>query len=270
MQEKTKFYIAVDCEGLACTVGEGAGSLGTGKNYEFACKQATREACATARALFDCGATDVIVWDAHGTGVNLDYDAFDPRCTFVHGSGHKGRFVGLDESFAAVLFIGYHAKSGQMNAVLSHTYSFVAVEYYKINGEEVGELAVDAAYAGEKGVPVLFCASDDVCIAEAKSLFGEILTVQTKTSLSRTSALSKHPLAVCDEIYDTLVQALREGNIYCTIKPYCFAKPVVVELRYKNIEHPATLVLFDRDGAPFARPDAYTRIGVLDKISDLL
>ena len=45
-----KFYIAVDCEGPACVVGEPGKGLGSGENYRFACLQATREANAAARA----------------------------------------------------------------------------------------------------------------------------------------------------------------------------------------------------------------------------
>ena len=82
-----KFYIAVDCEGPACVVGEPGKGLGSGENYRFACLQATREANAAARALFDAGAQEVVVWDAHGTGVNLQYDLLDPRCRILLGSG---------------------------------------------------------------------------------------------------------------------------------------------------------------------------------------
>ena len=88
-----KYYIAVDCEGVACAVGARGEGLGTGKNYEFACLQATREANAAAKALFDAGAEEVMIWDAHGRGVNLQYDLLDKRCRILLGAGHKGRFV---------------------------------------------------------------------------------------------------------------------------------------------------------------------------------
>lgn len=115
-----KFYIAVDCEGPACVVGEPGKGLGSGENYRFACLQATREANAAARALFDAGAQEVVVWDAHGTGVNLQYDLLDPRCRILLGSGHRGRFAGMDKSYTAVLFIGYHARENTSRAVLAH------------------------------------------------------------------------------------------------------------------------------------------------------
>ena len=133
-----KFYIAVDCEGPACVVGEPGKGLGSGENYRFACLQATREANAAARALFDAGAQEVVVWDAHGTGVNLQYDLLDPRCRILLGSGHRGRFAGMDKSYTAVLFIGYHARENTSRAVLAHTFCSTAFQYYKLDGKEAG------------------------------------------------------------------------------------------------------------------------------------
>ncbi len=42
--EKKRFYIGVDCEGVACAVGVPGQNLGDGCNYTFAARQATREA----------------------------------------------------------------------------------------------------------------------------------------------------------------------------------------------------------------------------------
>lgn len=78
MEHKGRFFIGVDCEGVACVVGEPQKGLKDSINYPFAARQATLEADAAARALFDCGAKEVIVWDNHGNGVNLDYDLLDP------------------------------------------------------------------------------------------------------------------------------------------------------------------------------------------------
>lgn len=143
--------------------------------------------------MFDAGAQEVVVWDAHGTGVNLQYDLLDPRCRILLGSGHRGRFAGMDKSYTAVLFIGYHARENTSRAVLAHTFCSTAFQYYKLDGKEAGELAIDAAYAGELGVPVLFCAGDDACVAEAVLLFPGLAAVVTKEALSWTSALSRHP-----------------------------------------------------------------------------
>ena len=261
-----KFYIAVDCEGPACVVGEPGKGLGSGENYRFACLQATREANAAARALFDAGAQEVVVWDAHGTGVNLQYDLLDPRCRILLGSGHRGRFAGMDKSYTAVLFIGYHARENTSRAVLAHTFCSTAFQYYKLDGKEAGELAIDAAYAGELGVPVLFCAGDDACVAEARALFPGLAAVVTKEALSWTSALSRHPQAVCDDIYRTVRAAVPGAG---TLVPYCMPGPLSVEIRYKRMGDAARAALTDRNGHPFAQPDPFTRSGVVDGVSAL-
>ena len=72
-----KFVVAVDLEGLACVVGAYGRGLAESRDYEFAALQGTREASAAVNALFDNGANDVIVWDCHGTGVNLKYGMLD-------------------------------------------------------------------------------------------------------------------------------------------------------------------------------------------------
>lgn len=51
-----RFYIAVDLEGIACVIGEyGKGLALDTPGYIYAKKQATREANAAAKALFDGG-----------------------------------------------------------------------------------------------------------------------------------------------------------------------------------------------------------------------
>jgi D-amino peptidase len=164
-----KFYIAVDCEGPACVVGEPGKGLGSGENYRFACLQATREANAAARALFDAGAQEVVVWDAHGTGVNLQYDCW----THVPsaGSGHRGRFAGMDKSYTAVLFIGYSCAENTSRAVgPPSVHRSNIIKWRKRRGS-----LIDAAYAGSWAL-VLFWGT---------------------TRCARPVAVS--PLPVCDE-----------------------------------------------------------------------
>lgn len=263
---RNKYYIAVDCEGVACAVGAPGVGLGDGENYKFARLQATREANAAARALFEADAAEVTIWDAHGTGVNLDYDALDTRCRIVLGAGHRGRFVGLDENYAAVLFIGYHAMEGTQDAVLAHTFSSGTYQFYKLAGKPVGELEIDAAFAGSRGVPVLFCASDDKCVSEAHRAFGPIASVITKQSLSWNSSVSRHPAAVCEDIYRTVLLAAQEGP---QAAPYALPEPLEAEIRFQRMDQAAQAALTDRHGRPFAFVDAFTRKGVVASVREL-
>ena len=118
----------------------------------------------------------------------------------------------------------------------------------------------------ELGVPVLFCAGDDACVAEARALFPGLAAVVTKEALSWTSALSRHPQAVCDDIYRTVRAAVPGAG---TLVPYRMPGPLSVEIRYKRMEDAARAALTDRNGHPFAQPDPFTRSGVVDGVSAL-
>lgn len=113
---------------------------------------------------------------------------------------------------------------------------------------------------------MLFCAGDDACVAEARALFPGLAAVVTKEALSWTSALSRHPQAVCDDIYRTVRAAVPGAG---TLVPYCMPSPLSVEIRYKRMEDAARAVLTDRNGHPFAQPDPFTRSGVVDGVSAL-
>ena len=248
-----KFVVSVDCEGLACVVGAPGGMLNDHKsNYEFACKQGAREADAAARALFDAGATEVIVVDAHGSGVNLQYDLIDKRCDISLGSNTDPRLAAVTKDTAGMLLIGYHARDNTPDAVIAHTYSSMTYQWMKANGREVGEIAVDAAVCGELGVPVIFVSSDDKGVAEAKSFLPWVETVTTKRALGYNAAISKHPLRVLDEIYAGARRAVeRRGEM----ELFTFASPVTFELRYKRIEGAQAR---SRDHSGWERVDAYT------------
>ena len=110
--QKKKFVISVDGEGLACVVGDPTNGLSGSANYPFAVEEAVREVNAAAKALFDHGAEEVIVWDSHGMGVNIAYEKLDSRCKILLGLGHQTRFPLLDDSFGGVLLLGYHSCAG--------------------------------------------------------------------------------------------------------------------------------------------------------------
>lgn len=265
--KKTRFMVAVDCEGVTCAVGKPGGTLNDSDNYAFVQQQATREADAAARALFNAGATQVIVCDYHHSGINLDYMQLDIRCDILLGSGHRERLPTIDDSFGGVLFIGYHSRDNTAKAVMAHTYSSMTYQSYTINGVEVGEMEIDAAYAGQYGVPVIFAASDDITVSQAKAAFPWAETVITKRSLSHNSALSKHPKRVCDDIYKGVTAACERLD---TMQPFTFAEPLEVAIRFKRMDAAQNARLFDRHGEPFALSDPFTRSGTIASIRNLL
>jgi D-amino peptidase len=257
-----KYIVAVDMEGVACVVGEANKALGETSNYEYARKQGTRETNAAVKALFDSGAEQVIVWDNHGGRLNLHYDELDERCDLLIGRDVKHRWEVLDETFAGVLLIGYHAMDNTEDAVLCHTFNSRAFTWMKVNDEEVGEMAIDGAVAGEYGVPVIFVASDDKGTAEAKKFMPWIETVTTKTGLGRNTALSKHPNRVVDEIYKGTRKAVERLS---EMKPFTFENPLSLKINFKRIEDCENMV---KSNNHWTKLEAFVAERICKKITD--
>lgn len=227
-----KFMIAVDCDGPACVVGEPGKSLSYSRDMPFAAGQATRETNAAAKALFDSGATNVVVWDNHGMGANLLFDRLDRRCEVLLGAGFGRRFPMLDNSYVGVLMIGYHAMEGTADAILAHTYSPNAYREISVNGQPVGEIALDASVAGALGVPLIFLASDVKGCEEGRRFMPWIETVATKQGFGRNCALSKHPAVAEEEIYAGVRKAV---DALDRMQPFVFELPAMVEIRFKKL-----------------------------------
>ncbi|NLV91698.1 MAG: M55 family metallopeptidase [Firmicutes bacterium] len=257
-----KFMVAVDLEGVACVVGSPNKTLTDSPDFEFARKQATKEADAAARALFAAGAQQVIVWDNHGSSLNLLYDQLDRRCDLVVGVDALHRWPGLDESFSGVLMIGYHPMDNTVDGVLAHTFSSVAYQYIKINGVEVGEIAIDGAMAGERGVPLIFVASCDKGVTEAKKFMPWVETVTTKKGLGRNLALSMHPDRAAEAIYSGVERAVKG---LAAMEPFTFAQPMTMQIRHKRLEGAQQLA---RSQTGWRLLDPYTTEKDLAKLSD--
>jgi D-amino peptidase len=247
-----RFFVAVDAEGLACVFGERGQSLNGGRDLEFAKQEATREASAVARGLFTAGAEEVVVWDNHNGSLNLRYDELDERCLVLGGVGDERRMSIIGEGYDGVVFLGYHAMEGTIDGILAHSYSSVTYQYMKVNGREVGELAIDGAIAGAAGVPVIMVASDRAGCAEAAAFFPWAALVETKRGLGRNMALSKSPARVQAELEET---ASRAAAAITQMKPFTFDTPVTFEVRYQRADAAEAKSRSDRR---YRRLDAFT------------
>lgn len=169
------------------------------------------------------GAT-IDVWDGHGTGGLRESDLDDARYL------GEGRPYFEMEAYDAMAFVGQHAMAGSPNAPLCHTYSSLAIDYYKLNGTFVGEFACRALLAGIQGVPTVFLSGDDKATLEARQFVPEIETVATKRGSGHESAEHRDPETVRAEIRRSAAAAVdRIGEIppYTGLKP-----PYTLEARY--------------------------------------
>ena len=83
-----------------------------------------------------------------------------------------GMMEGIDSTFGAVIFIGYHASTSSTTGVRAHTMSSALLTRIAINGTSMSEAGVNAAIAAEYGVPVVMITGDDQIVAESKQRFG--------------------------------------------------------------------------------------------------
>jgi D-amino peptidase len=229
--EKLKVYISVDMEGVAGVVTADQLIPG-GFEYERFRHFMTDETLAAVRAAKEAGAGEIVVSDSHGNGENLLIEEFPKDVRIVRAwPRHGGMMAGLDSSFNAAIFIGYHASTTNLNGVRAHTFSSAHYTRVTLNGNAVTEGEFNAAYAGAKGVPIIFASGDDAAVQEIKSRLGNIETVDTKKSLSFHSAETLTPAASCEKILAGVKSALGRLREF---KPYVIKTPVTLEITFKN------------------------------------
>ncbi len=155
-----KVYISVDMEGVAGVVTADQ-LLPSGFEYERFRRFMTDEAVAAVRGAQAAGATEVVVSDSHGNGESLLIELFPKDVRIVRSWPRHGEMMaGLDSSFAAALFVGYHASTTNPQGVRAHTISSAHFTRVALNGTAVTEAELNAAYAGALGVPVVFISGD--------------------------------------------------------------------------------------------------------------
>src|SRR6058998_615484 len=193
----------------------------------------TAEANAAIEGALAAGATQVVVNDSHWFMRNLLAEELNPAAELLSGDPKPRSMVeGIDGGFDTALFIGYHARAGTPNAILDHTYAD-RIHEVRLNGRPVGELGINAAYAGAHGVPVALVSGDAALAAEAKDLLGETVTaVVVKQAVSRHAAQSVAPAVACRMIREGVAQALKRQHT-----PFVVGPPVTIEVDFAMTIH---------------------------------
>ncbi|MHB1192660.1 MAG: M55 family metallopeptidase [Longimicrobiales bacterium] len=225
-----KVFISVDMEGIAGLVNADETSQ-TGSDYGYFRRLMSLEANAAVLGAFDAGASEVVVRDAHGSARNILPDLLDPRAKLIRdwSGGPKVMMEGIDESFGAVVFIGYHAKAGTADAIIDHTSTGNVVDF-ALNGRSIPEAGYNGLIAGRFGVPVVFAAGDQALCGQVKELYGDIPTVATKRGIGE-AAETLIPEASQARIREGVAQAVRDRATY---KPFTLTPPYTLVLKLKT------------------------------------
>ena len=255
-QQNLKVYISVDMEGICGVVNSDHVST-TGSDYGRAREWMTEEANAAILGALDAGATEIVVNDSHGGMRNILIEKLHPEADLISGSPKAlSMMEGIDETYDAVIFIGYHARMGTMNAILDHTMSSSRIYNVFMNGKIMNEASMNAAIAGYYGVPVVFVAGDKAVTEQVHELIGKNIEVAAvKEGVGRQAARN----VSLERARKMIREGVRRGIENRQRMPvYKLDSPVTLEMEFLRSDMTDNLILIPGVKRISARKVTYT------------
>ncbi|MBF4692329.1 M55 family metallopeptidase [Fusibacter ferrireducens] len=176
-----KVFLSTDIEGV-CGTTRAEEVLSGQLSYTASTKQMTQEVNAACIGAKNAGATHIVVKDSHELGTNIDPNGLIEDAVLIRGWSGTPEFMmyGLDDSFDAAIYIGYHSAAMVQGNPLSHTANGRKIVETKLNGEIFSEFTLCMYTAAYYGVPSVFISGDKVLCEAAKSQVPNISTVAVK------------------------------------------------------------------------------------------
>jgi D-amino peptidase len=229
-QPGLRVFVSADMEGIWGVV-HGNQTSASSPEYSAARKWMAEDVNAVAAGLFEAGATDIVVNDAHGSMRNIVADALNPKVSLITGSPKPLTMMqGIDATFNAVVFVGYHSRAGTAPAILDHTISGGIIRAIRVNGQELPELGLNAAIAGYYKVPVILLTGDTETCSQAKAVLGDTLvTAAVKEATGRFAAR----LFPAEQARQRLKDAAKEALLKrAQIQPFRISAPYTFEVEF--------------------------------------
>lgn len=204
-----KIFISADIEGVN-SINSWRETDAPNPEYQQFKKQMNNEVFHACKGALKAGVKDILVKDAHDTAKNLDISLLPDEVILHRGweGSPASMMAGLDESFDAVLFIGYHSAAGTAGNSLSHTMN-TRLNYVKINGELASEFTINSLYASYLGVPVAFLSGDEALTIAVQKVNPNIKVVATKQGV-HSATVSKHPNVTNTQIEESVAKSLKD------------------------------------------------------------
>ncbi|WP_320130665.1 M55 family metallopeptidase [uncultured Sphaerochaeta sp.] len=171
---------------------------------------------------------EICICDSHSRGENLVYGSFgDKRITHIKGYPRPFYMMeGLDASFDLVFLIGYHASIGSKNGMMDHSYSASCIYNIRLNGRNVGEVEINAYFAGLFGVPIALVSGDDILEKQLQDFF-KVPYVRTKEGLGRFSGKMYSPELLQQTFQQQVQKSLRNRN---NLEIKHISEPILLEV----------------------------------------
>lgn len=182
-----RVFISADMEGITPTVMWDECDAEK-RFYSIYMEQMTKEVVAACEGAISAGADEILVKDAHDNAANIDITKLPECVKLIRGwSGHPYSMVqGIDSTFDAAMFVGYHSAAGREGNPLSHTMSSKPL-YIKINGVYASEFMIYSYAAAYEGVPTVFLSGDKMLCEEGVMLHPGLHTVAVKEGIGAAS-----------------------------------------------------------------------------------
>jgi len=228
-----KVYISADIEGITGVTHWDEADLHKEDSKVFR-EQMTAEVTAACEGALQAGATEIWIKDAHDTGRNLIASKLPKEVSLIRGwTGHPLMMVQeLNDSFAAVMMVGYHSRAGAGTSPLAHTMTG-KLAHISLNGRYASEFLIHAYAAAWLQIPVAFVSGDKGLCDEVAQLNPCITTVAVKEGIGEAT-VNIHPELAASRIRDAAAGALRGPVVDCQIP---LPSQFVVEIGYRDHYH---------------------------------
>lgn len=217
-----KFLVMTDIEGVT-----GVTTFRQAENSDFGKKMLMNDLMAVLDGIREAGA-EAIIYDMHTDGRNVNLEETDiPVICGKPILGDKWRGIGYDE-IDGLFMVGLHTMQNIPGALLAHSY-LREYDEIRINDILVGEIGVEAALAGEGGVPLKLVTGDNLGCKEAEDIIDGIITCTVKTSLTNDTAICLPPSKTRTMLKEAAIKAVK-----ATVKPYIIKAPYEIKIKYSD------------------------------------
>ncbi len=228
-----KIMIRSDIEGVT-----GVTTYPQAEGTEFGKRMLMNDLNACVEGILSTGQHEIIVYDEHTDGRNVSMELLPSCVSVIMGKPpYRPDWGGIDASFDVMVMVGFHARSGAGGALLPHSYSRKNLEI-RLNGRIVGEIGMEAAIAGDFGVPLWLVTGDSAGMAEARETIPGVRTVSVKEALGESEALCYPPARTAQMIYDCAKEMIDNPP---PVHPFRIAGPVEMQIDLAPGEYTATL-----------------------------
>ena len=227
-----RLYISCDMEGTAGVCSWTQCDPANTTEYPYYRRLMSQEVRAAIDGARGAGAGDVLINDSHAAMRNVLWDELPDDVRMISGNRKPFSMAeGIDGTFGAAFFTGYHGAIGTQDATLDHTYTGDTLRETRVNGVRCSEATLNAAILGLSGVPVVLVTGDRACVDEQRALMPWITGVVVKDSIGRYATNSVSPARARELIRAGAKEAIaRIGEA----KPFVFAPPIALELDFQS------------------------------------